>query len=217
MTSTPPPATPPSDPGAAPVSPPQADRPAHSSRSPAAPQPGPSLSWASAGAYAKHFLWQLATKVILGAIYVGVISEGLRHLVPALAQKVYSLAGLSFLRDYEATYRLDLALFLSVFMLIAVWWLWEKILQLWLQAEDDFDDHGWNSDAHRRLIVTLGVVILGADACLFYVAVSQAGWSGTRFSVSALLATAAYLAILLFVSFVSIHLRRAISACQTKE
>jgi hypothetical protein len=57
----------------------------------------------------------------LGIIYVAVIAEGLRRLVPPLSQKLYKLLpGLGALKNYEATYRLDLAPFLSVIILMAV-------------------------------------------------------------------------------------------------
>src|SRR5207244_4350503 len=150
-------------------------------------------------------------KGILGVIYVAVISEGLRYSVPPLGHKLYKIPGLSTLQDYEGTYALDMAQFLAMFMAIAVYFLWEKILELRLQSEDTFDDRGWNPETHRQLILFLGAVILGADACLFYVAMTQMGWRGTTFSIPAFLATSAYLAVLVWVSFVTLSLRKAIT------
>lgn len=169
------------------------------------------IRWTLVGARLKYWAWQVVTKLILGVIYIAVISEGLRVIVPALGQKLYKLPGLGALRDYEGTHRLDLAHFLAIFVLFAVFYLWDRILELWLESDEEFDDRGWNPEAHRRLVVVLGTVILGADACLFYVAMTQIGWRGTTFSFSALLATAAYLAVLIFVSFVSINLRKSIT------
>ena len=143
-------------------------------------------------------------------IYVAVIAQGFRHLVPALGQRLYKLPGLSFLYDYELTYRLDLAIFFAFFMLIAVWFLWARILRLWLEVEhpqdDVFNEHGWNRDNNVRLTLALGFVILGADCCLFFVAITEISWGGSSFSVTALLATGAYLAVLIFVTYVSIAL-----------
>jgi len=158
-------------------------------------------------AHLKYWLWQIVTKLLLGMIYVAVISEGLRFLVPALGQKLWKLPGLRMLKDYEDTYRLDLAPILSIFVLIAVWYLWDKILQVWLHSDRVFVAEGFNPQAYRTLVLMLGCVILAADAVLFYTAMTHVGWRGTVFSVSALLATAAYLAVLVFVSFVSINLR----------
>lgn len=163
-----------------------------------------------AWAYFKYWVWQMVTKPSLGVIYLSVISDGLRYLVPPLAQRLYKLPGLSVLQDYEETYRLDLAPFFAFFLLIAVWYLWEKLLQLWLGWDEALDGSEWNLEAYRRLISTLGVAIVGADACLFYVAMTQVGWRGMHFSFSALVATAAYVGVLIFVSLVTVNLRRAL-------
>lgn len=169
------------------------------------------LRWAVIWAYLKYWTWQVVTKTSWLVIYIAVISEGLRYSVPPLAQKLYKIPGLSDLQDYELTHAMDMAQLLALFMAIAVCFLWEEILELRLQSEDTFDDHGWNSETHRQLIVGLGVVILGADACLFYVAMTQMGWQGTTLSIPALLATCAYIAVLVWVSFVTISLRQTIS------
>jgi len=54
--------------------------------------------------------------------YASLISDALRTQVPSLGQKLWkAVPGLSFLRDQEHFYRLDLAVGLSIFLLIAVW------------------------------------------------------------------------------------------------
>jgi len=153
----------------------------------------------------KLLAWNVFTKPTLGLIYLAVISEGLRQLVPVLGQKLYKLPGLSFLQDYEVTYKLDLAPFFAVFLLIAVWHLWAKVLELWISR--DREDLWWDSDSHKTLVRFLAVTILGADTFLFYSAVSQMGWSATL-SLSALVATAAYVGVTIFVSYVSLCLRK---------
>ena len=153
----------------------------------------------------KYWGWQCFTKPIMGLIYLAVISEGFRLLVPVLGQRLYKLPGLSFLEDYEATYKLDLAPFFAVFLLIAVWHLWGKVIGFWIARDDD--DSWWNTDAHKFLVRILAVIILGADGFLFFASVSQMGWSAT-ISVSALVATAAYVGVTIFVSYVSLCLRK---------
>lgn len=128
-------------------------------------------------------------------------------MVPALGQKIYRIPGLGALRDYEATYNLDLAPFFALCLLIAVWALWARILQVWLRTESE---PGWNSDRDRKIITTIGIILLGADAALFFVAVTFMGW-GASFSVSALLSTAAYVAVIIFVSYQSLTLYKTIS------
>jgi hypothetical protein len=161
-------------------------------------------------AHAKYWLWKAVTILILAPIYCSVIAEGLRMLVPPLGQKLYKLPipGFATLGQYQETRRLDLAIFMAIFLLIAVWWLWEQVLKVLLGSDVILQDSGWNPDAYKRVVLILGTVILGADACLFYASMVQMGWGGTRLSVPGLLATAAYLAVIIFVSLVSLTLRK---------
>lgn len=145
--------------------------------------------------------WQAVSKLFLGVIYLAVISEGLRVLIPALGQKLYKLPGLSSLQDYEATHRLDLAPFFAVFLLVAVFVLWHRIVELWLSGEE-FS----RLAKEHQLVVGMGCMILGADAVLFYLAMTQMTWGGGGLSFSALVATGAYVGVLIFVSWMSVIL-----------
>jgi hypothetical protein len=154
----------------------------------------------------KYWLWLFATKLVLGVIYLSVIAEGLRYLVPALGQRLHKLPLLSSLQDYEETHRLDLAPFFALFLLIAVWYLWERVLHVWLASNGDIE---WKPE--ELLIFTLGTVILGSDGLLFYISMTTMGWGGSIISISAFLASLAYIAVLIFVSYVTINLRDTIS------
>ena len=98
----------------------------------------------------KAWLWKLITIVVLAPIYCSVIAEGLRMLVPALGQKLHKLPipGFSGFGQYKETHRLDLAIFMAVFLLLAVWWLWEQLLKVFLSTEAVFDNTGWKPDAY---------------------------------------------------------------------
>ena len=170
----------------------------------------PPTSAAVVFAHAKYWLWKALTIIVLGPIYCSVIAEGLRMLVPALGQKLHKLAipGFAMFGQYQETRRLDLAIFLALFLLIAVWWLWEQVLKVLLTTDIAFHDSGWNPDAYKRLVLILGVVVLVADAALFYISMVQLGWGGARFSLPSLLASAAYCAVIVFVSLVSLNLRK---------
>lgn len=165
------------------------------------------VPWGVVLARIKFWLWQIATKGVLGIIYVAVISDGLRQVVPVLGQKLYKLPGLGLLQRYEATYRLDLAPLLSVFILVGVFYLWGHLLAKWLRPDDPIDGEGWDEEKQEMVILVLGMALLGADALLFYVSMSRVGWSGGGLSFTAALATAAYLAVLIFVSYVSLVLK----------
>lgn len=157
----------------------------------------------------KVWAWKVFTLPPMGVIYVAVISEGLRFLVPALGQKLWKLPipGFSLLRDYEWSHRLDLAYFLALFLLVAVCVLWELALALYLGFELPFERAVAKPDNYRRLVVILAVAVLGGDACLFYCAMTQLAWSGNSFSIPALLATVCYLAVIVFVSFLTVRLK----------
>jgi len=163
-------------------------------------------------AHAKYWLWKAVTILILAPIYCSVIAEGLRLLVAPLGQKIHKLPipAVSMFGQYQELRRLDLAIFMAVFLLVAVWWLWEQLLKFFLTLDESFDDSHWDTEAYRRLILILGFIVLGADGCLFYTSLVQLGWGGTKLSLSAMLATAAWLAVVVFVSLVSLKLRKSL-------
>ena len=160
-------------------------------------------------AHAKYVAWWVLTKVLLGFISVSLIADGLRFLVPALGTKLHQLPFLLYLKRYELLYRLDLAPCLALFMAIAVWLLWDQILSLYLF--ESAEGSRAKAENHARLIRILGTTILTADALLFYLAVTRAGWNRTSFSISALAATLGYMAVLVFVSYVSVTLRHSLA------
>ena len=157
--------------------------------------------WLKCCLYLRYWAWQIISKGILGFIYLAVISEGLRVLVPALGQKVYKLPMLGMLREYEATYRLDLAPFFASFLLVGVFVLWPRIIAIWMR-DRNFRD--WSQE--QRLVVSLGSGILFADAVLFYYAMTQMTWGQGVISFAGLVATVAYVGVLVFVSWMSVKL-----------
>ncbi len=159
----------------------------------------------------KYWSWKTSSKILLGVVYFSIIAEGLRQIVPVLGQRLHKLPGLSFLQDYEATYRLDLAPIFAGFLLLAVWSLWASLLKIWL-LDDDSQQY---SDSHKLLIATLGSTILSVDAYIFYAALSEYGWGG-MFSFSALIATAAYVGVLIFVLYVSHQLHEDLEQLKLK-
>jgi hypothetical protein len=160
----------------------------------------------------KLWTWNLFSVTVLGVIYWSVIAEGLRFLVPFLGQRLSKLPipGFSRLADFEWTHRLDLANAMSVFLFIAMWNLWGLLLKAWLGTSEVFQKSGWDAETYKTIVLTLGVVVLGADGVLFYIAMTQMGWAGTRFSLSALLATCMWVAVLVFVKLVSINLEKEV-------
>lgn len=160
--------------------------------------------WSLILAWAVYLTWQALTKFFMGVLYIAFISEGLRIVVPTLAMKLYKIPGCGWMKEYEAFYRLDLAPFIAFFLLLAVWFLWSKVLDLYLQPGELL----WNRE--NRMLINLAFVMLGADACLFYAAMTEMGWGGGGLSFSALFASAAYIGMVIFVTYVSLQLYKRI-------
>jgi hypothetical protein len=157
------------------------------------------INWPLVIAYAKLIAWHIGSKLVLGPIYLTVVAEGFRCVIPTLAVIVYG--------DEETG--VDRAMLFAGILLVAVWLLWERALLLWLNDDTEFEASAWNPENHRNLIIILALVILGVDGCLFYLGVAQLGWGG-GFSFTSLLATLAYVAVIVFVSYESITLRRRV-------
>ncbi|REK08654.1 MAG: hypothetical protein DWQ37_20160 [Planctomycetota bacterium] len=155
----------------------------------------------------RYWSWQLWSKLVFGVMYFGVMSEGFRVMIPALAQKVHKLPGFAFLYDYEATYRLDLAHFMAIGLLVAVMMTWAAVLELWLGIEERHTRTRVHSGRHQALVVLMAWVLLGGEGYVFYSAIGELGWSGSGFSLIGLIATAVYLSVMVAVTYKSVCLR----------
>ena len=160
---------------------------------------------------AKAWLWKIATFPFLAIIYVALISEGLRLLMPALGQplwKAVPIPGFSLLRGYSGLHKLDIAHLMAILLLFAVWYSWVVNIRLMFASHEFAARTGWNLQNYQTFVSTLSITILVADAILFYRSMLEQGvWgSGSIFSFPALLATVCYTAILVFTSFVTVNL-----------
>ncbi len=163
-------------------------------------------------AYLKYYAWTVVTKVVLGIVYVSIIREGLVSLIPALGQRVSKIPMLSFFADYENLFRLDLGFFFAIFLMIAVFYLWSKIIysSFYETLRNKPLDMKSLEDRRETLVRGLAAMILVADGCLFYFAMTQSSWGGSNFSFAALIATFAYLGVLIFVCLLSAELHHKI-------
>lgn len=147
-------------------------------------------------------------KFLIGIGYVAVIGEGLRMVVPALGIKLYRLPLLSSLKNYEMWHKLDLAIFAGMLLFTLSSWIWCALLEGWLYDRTGLESSGRSATKYERCLLVLGSVILFADACLFYRAMTFVGWGGEAFSYTSLLSTVAYIAVLVSVCAVSVNLKR---------
>ena len=109
---------------------------------------------------------------------------------------------------HEGWHELDLAPFAAVLIFLFSSSLWCSLLEAWLYDDSSLQATGRCPVRYQQCIRVLGVIILLADACLFYRALTFAGWSGNAFSTTALFSAMAYLAILVSVCMVSVNLKR---------
>lgn len=144
-------------------------------------------------AKAKYWAWKLFWMLTLGLfIYMRLVAEGFRILFPTIAKgKIFGIDG---------------AMIISLFMLIGVSYCWEKALCALLKIDGAFVGH---SDSYRKLTLWLAAVLLFVDAALVYIALVRLTWSkGAVISFPAVLATVALVAVIVFVSLVSVNLKK---------
>jgi hypothetical protein len=140
-------------------------------------------------------------------IYLGMISEGFRVLIATTALKLYKMPvpGLIYLGRWAPWNKLDLAHILALFLCFASSYLWIVVLRAFLGDEQVFRRSGWNPEAYKKFVLTLAVIVLGGDLILFYIATVTFGWGGVAFSLTAMIATVLYAAIIVFTSFVVVN------------
>ena len=164
-------------------------------------------------AYLVLVLHKLATLPVIGIVYVALVSEGLRSLIPTFGQRLYRQPGLSFLRDYEGWHKFDLAHVMACILLVAVFSSWCINLRLWFAPHEFVARTGWRLEAYRLVATVLSWAVLICDACLFYAAMSQGEsiWDAAKtISWSAILATLLYCAIIVFLSFSYVTLEKKV-------
>lgn len=160
----------------------------------------------------KYVLWRIATIAAFAGVYITVVAEGYRILIPTLSKKIFTLPFLGFLRQFEDAHRIDLAIVMSVILMFSVVYLWERLLEQFV-----FNAHERLSIvshreadtvfAENQFFFLVGVVILVCDGLLFYFGVANLSWGG-GFSFTAVIATVAYVCVILTIAHVSNRLRR---------
>lgn len=168
------------------------------------------MNWKKLFARFLYYGFKLITLLLILPVYSSLISEGYRLLIPGLGQRLSRSIFLAFLDTFELTYRLDLANILSVFLLVFAWLAWEILLQLVLGGE--INTLGLDPEKFKKAVIILASTLIGTDACLFFMSATNSSW-GSTFSFAAVLATAAYVAILVSISFVSCCLSRNVKMC----
>ncbi len=157
------------------------------------------INWPLVGARIWYYVFQIITKVGLSCIYGTLIAEGAAQFIDALGTRLdKALPLLSFLQNYEATYRLKLAHPAAFILMLFVWIAWLIALNHWLPYEPLREDDLSEPKRTRDVIATLAVILLVGDSCLFYYSVVNATWGVLTFSASALIGTIVFAAVNVF-------------------
>ena len=173
----------------------------------------PKYNWKLLLARFKYYGWLVFTKLVLGVVYLSIVADGLKYIIPSLGMKLSKVPLFGFLDGYQLTYRHDLASAMALFVLLAVFWLWDQALTLWIIGKDTkyVSDDPLFRVRRESSIYSLAIVVLSMDAILFFIALVQSNWDGSVFSFTALIATILYSSVLIFVTLVTIELRQKLS------
>ena len=159
---------------------------------------------------AQYWAWRIVTLFIVLPVYGTLVADGFRRLISGMGMKLSKIPFLFFLDRFEATYRLHLGHAIAILMCFLVLYFWEQILAAYLGSQ--VDAHGFDRERFLRVVSTLGCVLIGADLVFFYMATASSSWGGgSVFSVKAAVASVAWVAFQIAVSFVACTLKQDLS------
>ena len=157
----------------------------------------------------KIILFNTAVLPLLGVVYWTIIAAGGRMLAPILATKLYKVPvpGLfAWMRHYVTWRDIDIANVLALIVLGVVWL--AAGLMMHIHVYGSFRKKGANESFLRGFVLTAAPVLILADAAIFYASLGEVGgiFGNQRFSVSQLIMTILYTAVLMFFAFVEVLL-----------
>jgi hypothetical protein len=159
------------------------------------------------------FLW-LMTEASFGLMTANIVAEGTRILFTPWGKKLHMMPGLGGLKQYEGWHQVDGALVFAVFTMIVMLVCWSFFFHRVLKAKKQWsqllDCGELFSGIGERIAMISGAVLSLADAVLFYAAMNEMSWGTGWFSLTSLLATAAYCSLVVLCAFVSAQLSHKI-------
>jgi hypothetical protein len=159
--------------------------------------------------YPLRTAWVLGTFPFLFLIYVTITVEGVRLNFQVLSTPLHKLPFplFSMFKHFDGWRRADLAQVFAVVILICVYVSWHLNLRLSLRRDFHFSER-WQSDNVNIFIRIVGGMLILSDCFFFFEGILHAGaWVGEAGGIfTAIVATIAYLAVLLLISFVTIWL-----------
>ncbi|MGL4553807.1 MAG: hypothetical protein ACRC33_21805 [Gemmataceae bacterium] len=155
----------------------------------------------------KYFLWVALTAAVLVALCLPLTAEAIRGLLPSLGTKLSKTAIIGGMFSGRSMAKLDAAYVAAGAVYAVVLFFWRELLALWLDPDADTD---FNEGPYKTLVTLCGLLVLGIDGVLMYIAVASLNWGEVTFSLVALLFTLTYVVGLVFASLMSMRLKKDI-------
>lgn len=156
---------------------------------------------------------KLAALLFAAPVVVPIVAEGMRKMMPPLAQRLHMLPIPFFhhLKGFHGWDKLDLAFMLSLLLFFTIYWLWLNVLR-----QVAYPEKARGSEAFQQLVMVIGIVVVCADAVLFYYSLSQRSgiFGGGVFSFGALVMTVVYVGVILSFSLGAVHLEERKVPCE---
>ncbi|MEO9932368.1 hypothetical protein [Rhodopirellula bahusiensis] len=132
----------------------------------------------------------LSLNIVVGpplfTLCLSVAAQGMREMVPVMRTRLYRLPfpGIENLRDYQGFSELDLSHLASALLFLAVTFIWVRVLAE-LKGYGEVMGYRKTSVLIFGLYAGIAIIILGADAFVFYVGLASQGdgWNETPFYV----------------------------------
>jgi hypothetical protein len=171
------------------------------------------FNWPKYKALALYWFWKGPVKVTFALMYIAIARVGFANLTPIFAMRWSRIPGLGFLDDSETLYAIDIALVLSAFLFVVVSYCWGALFRLWIFGERQGFESKDKKYAGRfePVIVCLSFLVVVAELLLFYLSINDQTWGGGAFSFTAMLASAAFVGLLLGVILIGIHLEKNVT------
>lgn len=164
------------------------------------------FNWELFRARLRFWMWEFFCKVCLSILYMNLIADGAAKFAPVFAVKLAKV--LPSVLGLQVSNRYTLGHVAASIFLVFVWVAWHMALSIWMPFDTDREADEWRPKWYSDVIASIAVVLMVGDCALFYYSLVQTTWSGTVFSLSALIATAVYAAILMFAVHVSREIGR---------
>ncbi len=149
--------------------------------------------------------WDLLLAVLCFCVWI-ISSEGFRLLLPTLGWKFYR--AVTPLYHVPFGKKLDSAMIFALALIIGVACVWDRLLRQLLKVDQAPGGAKWYRTPEAVGLIVLGLGLLAVDAALVCLGVSAMSWGKAKLTSGALLVTAAYVLIMLCLSWMRVDSKR---------